>query len=171
MLQDRPRHAPPTPSRPPGPTDGPDPPTAARPGAPGARPSGVARRGGPGALVWRGYTREVSVEGEERPGISLARAPHGCVFLDDTSNACTVHPARPAQCRAFPFWPANIASAGAWQSEVVALCGERAVEQGTFYPAEVLESIASRFVTGGPVRSGGATDPESPAGGAPGGGG
>jgi Fe-S-cluster containining protein len=43
-----------------------------------------------------------------RSGDRLLDAPGGrCVFLQDGVEAtCTVHPARPRQCRDWPFWPA-----------------------------------------------------------------
>lgn len=36
-----------------------------------------------------------------------------CVFL--RGKTCSVYEDRPAQCRAFPWWPANLKSAGAWK--------------------------------------------------------
>jgi uncharacterized protein len=48
--------------------------------------------------------------------LSLTEKPnHDCVFWDD---GCTVYPARPTQCRTFPFWPENIATPGAWEAVV-----------------------------------------------------
>lgn len=105
------------------------------------------------------YTREVAVEGQDEPGISLARAPGGCIFLDEDRNACRVHPARPTQCRAFPFWPANLDSAEAWRREVVALCGERAVAQGHVYTAEEIRDISAPLSTGGAVAPAGRREP------------
>ena len=46
---------------------------------------------------------------------------HGydCVFLDRTSvpgkAICSLYDARPAQCRAWPFWPENLTSEQAWE--------------------------------------------------------
>lgn len=37
-----------------------------------------------------------------------------CVLLRD--GLCSVHEARPAQCRAFPFWPRNLESPAAWRA-------------------------------------------------------
>ena len=62
-----------------------------------------------------------------------------CPFLDGTS--CRVHPARPAQCRSFPFWPENLRRRDAWeavaahcpgigQGESVPLARIRAVRRG-----------------------------------------
>ncbi len=36
-----------------------------------------------------------------------------CVFLDQFR--CTVHPARPTQCRTFPFWPQNLVDRSRWE--------------------------------------------------------
>lgn len=39
-------------------------------------------------------------------GRTLVDAGNLCVFLQDGSTtACSIHPARPEQCRAWPFWP------------------------------------------------------------------
>ena len=35
-----------------------------------------------------------------------------CPFLLDTG--CSIHPAKPAQCRAFPFWPEMLSSRREW---------------------------------------------------------
>ena len=31
-----------------------------------------------------------------------------------TDNCCSIHPAKPTQCRAFPFWPELLESEAAW---------------------------------------------------------
>jgi Fe-S-cluster containining protein len=36
-----------------------------------------------------------------------------CVFLKD--GGCGVHPAKPTQCRTFPFWPELVESAQEWR--------------------------------------------------------
>ena len=62
-----------------------------------------------------------------------------CPFLEGTR--CRVHPARPLQCRAFPFWPENLRRRDAWeavaghcpgigQGESVPLARIRAVRRG-----------------------------------------
>ena len=42
------------------------------------------------------------------------RKPRGsqCHFLE--SGGCTIHPAKPTQCRLFPFWPELLESQDAW---------------------------------------------------------
>ncbi len=44
-----------------------------------------------------------------------------CIFLVPDPDApeqrtCTVYPVRPAQCRAWPFWPHNLTSPQAWNA-------------------------------------------------------
>jgi hypothetical protein len=105
------------------------------------------------------FTREIPSPDptDPEPGIALIRAPHGCIFLDDATNACTVHPARPLQCRAFPFWPTCIESPEAWQRDVVGLCGAEAVATGRLFTADEIRWIAGHFIPVGPV-----TDPPGP---------
>jgi len=50
------------------------------------------------------------------------KTEHGydCIFLDRSGpkekTACLIHPARPTQCRTWPFWPENLTSRRVWQS-------------------------------------------------------
>jgi Fe-S-cluster containining protein len=46
---------------------------------------------------------------------SLVEKPGGdCIFWDREAG-CTVYPARPIQCRTWPFWPENIATKEDWE--------------------------------------------------------
>lgn len=50
----------------------------------------------------------------ERP----ADTGYDCVFLGRSVNGkatCSIYPARPVQCRTWPFWPDNIQTKQAWQ--------------------------------------------------------
>jgi len=38
-----------------------------------------------------------------------------CHFL--TSEGCSIHPVKPAQCRLYPFWPELVEDASAWKEE------------------------------------------------------
>ena len=108
------------------------------------------------------YTEEVSVPGQDQPGVHLIRAPHGCVFLDDATNGCTVYAARPTQCQTFPFWPRALESPEGWRQDVVALCGQEAVTQGHIYTVEEILTISARIQGSGPAPSGSKADPETP---------
>jgi hypothetical protein len=44
-----------------------------------------------------------------------------CVFLERETKRCTVYPARPTQCRTFPFWR-DMIRAGRFTPEARALC-------------------------------------------------
>jgi hypothetical protein len=37
-----------------------------------------------------------------------------CEFL--TANGCSIHPAKPTQCRLFPFWPPLVESRDEWRA-------------------------------------------------------
>lgn len=49
------------------------------------------------------------------------RKPRGspCHFLAD--RGCLLHPAKPAQCRLYPFWPELVSRPGAWR-RAAAVC-------------------------------------------------
>lgn len=58
-----------------------------------------------------------------------------CVFLKGT--ACSVHEAKPVQCRTWPFWPELLRSRAAYAREVQSFCpGSRA---GALVPAAEIE--------------------------------
>ncbi len=63
------------------------------------------------------YTRPL-----RRGGVALVEGDHGeCVFLDleprSERRRCSVHGARPGQCRSYPFWAATLESAAHWKDE------------------------------------------------------
>lgn len=67
---------------------------------------------------------------------SLVEKPGGdCVFFD---SGCTVYPARPVQCRTFPFWRSHLKSQRAWD-EIAGECP--GIGQGKFYAAADIEII------------------------------
>lgn len=48
--------------------------------------------------------------------VAAAEADGRCVFLQ-ADGSCRVYPARPLQCRTYPFWPEVLASRRAWLRE------------------------------------------------------
>jgi Fe-S-cluster containining protein len=91
------------------------------------------------------YADEIPIPGQDRPGLSLKRVSFGCVFLNDATNECLVHAARPTQCRAFPFWPMALESPAAWQRYVGELCEPEALQQGQIYTVEEILAISSHL--------------------------
>ncbi len=103
------------------------------------------------------YCRTVEIAGI--PRISLKERPnYDCIFWAP-GKECTVYEARPLQCRAFPFWPANMASVEDWQRAAERCPG---IGQGRLHSRRTIEKWLRRrerepFMT-----------PPAPAGPAPG---
>jgi Fe-S-cluster containining protein len=69
----------------------------------------------------------------------LERFDGDCIFLDAGSRRCTVYPARPVQCRTFPFWNEHLQSPEAWAAVAAACPG---VGRGELHPADELRARA-----------------------------
>jgi hypothetical protein len=61
-----------------------------------------------------------------------------CVFLED-GRRCRIYAVRPAQCRAWPFWPASMKSASAWIRAAKKCPGMNGGAHHTF--EEILEKL------------------------------
>jgi Fe-S-cluster containining protein len=71
---------------------------------------------------------------------SLIEKPGGDCILWDRSAGCTVYPARPVQCRTWPFWPENVETRRDWD-HVRTICPGSG--HGRVYSVdEILSSIA-----------------------------
>jgi uncharacterized protein len=70
---------------------------------------------------------------------SLIEKPGGdCIFWDAQAG-CTVYPARPVQCRTWPFWPENVETPEDW-TQITQICPGSG--RGRHYSAEeIVESI------------------------------
>jgi len=69
--------------------------------------------------------------------ISLLERENGdCIFF--SPSGCSVYPARPRQCRIFPFWPHLLASKRAWEKEKKRCPG---IGQGKLYSRHDIEDI------------------------------
>lgn len=89
---------------------------------------------GPGGYVWMNLSEaekmaaELKLSTEAFAKKYLRRANNrlalidgfdgNCVFLDDEAGKCKVYAARPAQCRAYPWWPEVVKSRRTWESEI-----------------------------------------------------
>ena len=65
---------------------------------------------------------------------------YDCVFLKD--NKCRVYPARPTQCRTYPWWLQNLTSEEAWQ-KAASNC-EGIQKGGETVPCEKIEEALAR---------------------------
>jgi Fe-S-cluster containining protein len=92
----------------------------------------------PVAQVYARYVRTVGSR------LSLREDPgtHDCLFLlasrQDGARKCAVYTHRPAQCRNWPFWPANLESPADWAISASRCAG---INRG---PLHALEEIESR---------------------------
>ena len=70
------------------------------------------------------------------------RKPPGaeCHFL--TESGCSIHPAKPTQCRAFPFWPEVTASRDEWK-KLNSYCP--GIGQGGVVPEEAVVRITNEM--------------------------
>ncbi|MBN2594680.1 MAG: YkgJ family cysteine cluster protein, partial [Sedimentisphaerales bacterium] len=63
-----------------------------------------------------------------------------CIFLQAGAGGkqCMIYSVRPSQCRSWPFWPNNLASAGAWNKAARKCPG---IDRGRLYSFEEIEEI------------------------------
>ena len=72
---------------------------------------------------------------------SLIEKPGGdCIFWDKSAG-CTVYPARPVQCRTWPFWPENVESPEEWEHRATVCPGSG---QGRVYTVDEIVASISR---------------------------
>ena len=58
------------------------------------------------------FERKYVYRTKNRRRLRVPRAA-SCSFL--RAGGCSIHPAKPTQCRIFPFWPELVASCAAWR--------------------------------------------------------
>jgi len=74
---------------------------------------------------------------EDGGGYLLNKKPGACIFYHD-GNGCEVYPARPVQCRTWPFWPSNLVQEG-WREASIFCPG---CDQGKRHSRRDIESQA-----------------------------
>lgn len=79
----------------------------------------------------------------------VEKANFDCVFYAE-GMGCGVYEARPAQCRAYPFWGRIVASRGAWDEEARKCPG--IVPEAPIVPAEEIARCARAGSPGASVR-------------------
>lgn len=79
-----------------------------------------------------------------RVGLGITIIEHqttkDCIFLQESSGQriCMIYPVRPSQCRMWPFWPSNLASACAWNKTAQKCPG---INRGRHYSREAIEEV------------------------------
>ncbi len=63
-----------------------------------------------------------------------------CILLQDIAGQkrCLIYPVRPSQCRAWPFWPENLADPDAWNKAAQKCHG---INHGRLYTHDEIEKI------------------------------
>ena len=72
----------------------------------------------------QGFVRRYSRWVDDRQSLTERAPGFDCVFLT-RDRGCLVYPARPLQCRTYPWWPENLVSPGSWQQAARACEGIR----------------------------------------------
>jgi len=57
------------------------------------------------------FEQAYAIRTPNRLRLRVPREKH-CPFLED--GGCSIHPAKPTQCRAFPYWPELLGNAKEW---------------------------------------------------------
>lgn len=74
---------------------------------------------------------------------SLTEFANGdCTFFDPATRRCTIYPARPTQCRTWPFWNRNLRSPADWK-QVQQTCP--GAGRGPMISLEAIEAQASQL--------------------------
>ena len=84
--------------------------------------------------------------------LRLRKPPRGqdqCRFL--RSGRCSIHPAKPTQCRTYPFWPSLLASCAMWTLEGTFCPG---IGKGELIQIQTAREIAAEMPRSYPTLSG-----------------
>jgi hypothetical protein len=80
------------------------------------------------------YTRLVYMFHEQRLSL-VEKNNYDCVFWD---SLCTIYPARPHQCRTYPFWKRHLVSKREWE-KTAAFCP--GINRGRVYSQKEIEEL------------------------------
>ncbi|MDQ6677253.1 MAG: YkgJ family cysteine cluster protein [Acidobacteriota bacterium] len=70
------------------------------------------------------------------------RKPEGRQCFFHRNNCCAIHPAKPTQCRAFPFWPELLEDEAAWE-ETARYCP--GMNRGELIQIEAAQAVAAEM--------------------------
>jgi len=95
------------------------------------------------------YTRPLEDGAHSLTEKPSARAPDtwDCVFLAP-EGGCSVYPARPRQCRTWPFWRASVATRAHWAAAATGCPG---IDRGALHDAATIARTAAQDGTSGIV--------------------
>lgn len=79
------------------------------------------------------YCRTVDVVLAKRLSLTETQ-DNDCIFWN---QGCTVYPARPLQCRSYPFWPAILSDSASWEREAEQCPG---IGSGSMHPEQEIET-------------------------------
>jgi len=87
----------------------------------------------------RAYLKRVGL----RTSIIEGERTKDCIFLRkaESGKVCMIYSVRPSQCRNWPFWPSNLASAKAWNEGTRKCPG---VNRGRLYSRDEIDRIKKR---------------------------
>jgi len=86
------------------------------------------------------YTRTVHIFRQKRLSL-IEKSGYDCIFWDRSEKLCTIYPARPYQCKSYPFWKSNLVSEREWK-KVQDFCP--GVNRGRVYSREEIESFLKK---------------------------
>jgi Fe-S-cluster containining protein len=84
------------------------------------------------------FERSYVYRTRNRMRLRIPRDSH-CHFLEE--GGCSIHPAKPTQCRAFPFWPELVESPREWRKTARYCPG---VGQGPLIRIEAIRAVAQQ---------------------------
>jgi Fe-S-cluster containining protein len=85
-------------------------------------------------LFLKKFTRTVQFFGEMRCSL-IEKSDNACIFWD---KLCTIYPARPYQCRSFPFWKRNLISKREWDKTAWRCPG---INRGRIFSEKEIETL------------------------------
>jgi len=90
----------------------------------------------PAEQLWGKYIKRMG----KRATILEKPVSKDCIFLTNTDGklGCAIYPVRPNQCRTWPFWQDNLATADHWK---LASLKCRGINRGKLYSFEEIETL------------------------------
>ena len=90
----------------------------------------------PAERLWGKYIERIG----KRATIIEKPVTKDCIFLTNTDGKwdCAIYPVRPNQCRTWPFWQDNLATADAWNRAGIKCAG---INRGRLYCFEEIEKL------------------------------